>query len=129
MSEIASQIKEKTQAKQEKKEEISQITIDDFMKTSLKVATVKKCEKVEKSKKLLKFLLEVGSEERQVVSGIAEFYTPEELVGKKVVLVYNLKPAKLCGIESQGMLLCAEKDGKVCLISPEKDMPSGSTVR
>ena len=58
-----------------------------------------------------------------------KYYTPEELVGKKVVLVYNLKPAKLCGIESQGMLLCAEKDGKVCLISPEKDMPSGSTVR
>lgn len=129
MSEIASQIKEKTEVKQEVKEEIQQITIDDFMKTSLKVATVKKCEKVEKSKKLLKFLLEVGSEERQVVSGIAAYYTPEELVGKKVVLVYNLKPAKLCGIESQGMLLCAEKDGKVCLISPEKDMPSGSTVR
>lgn len=125
MSDIASQSKKETVKEVEKEE----ITIDDFMKTSLKVAVVKTCQKVEKSKKLLKFTLNVGGEERTVVSGIAEYYSPDELVGKKVVLVYNLKPAKLCGIESQGMLLCAEKDGKVCLISPEKDMPEGSVVR
>lgn len=125
MSDIASQSKKETVKEAEKEE----ITIDDFMKTSLKVAVVKTCQKVEKSKKLLKFTLDVGGEERTVVSGIAEYYSPDELIGKKVVLVYNLKPAKLCGIESQGMLLCAEKDGKVCLISPEKDMPAGSVVR
>ncbi len=127
MSDIASQSKKETV--KEVKEEKAEITIDDFMKTSLKVAVVKTCQKVEKSKKLLKFTLDVGGEERTVVSGIAEYYSPDELIGKKVVLVYNLKPAKLCGIESQGMLLCAEKDGKVCLISPEKDMPEGSVVR
>lgn len=130
MSDIASSSKQaKKQEKKEEKAEIEQIAIDDFMKTALRVAQVKACEKVEKSKKLLKFTLDVDGEERTVVSGIAEYYTAEELIGKKVVLVYNLKPAKLCGIESQGMLLCAEKDGKVCLISPEKDMPSGSVVR
>ena len=130
MSDIASSSKQaKKQEKKEEKAEIEQIAIDDFMKTALRVAQVKACEKVEKSKKLLKFTLDVDGEERTVVSGIAEYYAAEELIGKKVVLVYNLKPAKLCGIESQGMLLCAEKDGKVCLISPEKDMPSGSVVR
>lgn len=130
MSDIASSSKQaKKEEKKEEKPEIEQIAIDDFMKTALRVAQVKECQKVEKSKKLLKFTLDVDGEERTVVSGIAEYYSPDELIGKKVVLVYNLKPAKLCGIESQGMLLCAEKDGKVCLISPEKDMPAGSVVR
>ena len=105
-----------------------EISIDEFFKTELRVAVVKACEKVEKSHKLLKLTLDVGDEERTVASGLAEYYTPEEMVGKKVILVYNLKPAKLCGVVSQGMVLCAEKDGKVVLISPEKDMPAGAEV-
>ncbi|MBO4262836.1 MAG: methionine--tRNA ligase, partial [Clostridia bacterium] len=91
----------------------AEITIDDFAKIQFRTALVTACEKIEKSKKLLKLSLKVGDEERTVASGIAEYYAPEELVGKKVVLVYNLKPAKLCGVESRGMILCAEKDGKV----------------
>ncbi|MBO4962403.1 MAG: methionine--tRNA ligase [Clostridia bacterium] len=129
MNEIAAQKqaqKQETKQKEDVKEEIS---IDDFFKTELKVAEIIACEKVAKSKKLLKSTLKVGEETRQVVSGLAEYYTPEQMVGKKVILVANLKPAKLCGELSQGMLLCAEKDGKVCLITPEQDMPSGSTVR
>ena len=115
-------------AKQE--EEKSEITIDDFAKIQFKTALVTACEKVAKSKKLLKLSLKVGGETRTVASGIAEWYAPEELVGKKVVLVYNLKPAKLCGVESQGMILCAEKDGKVCVVSPENgEIPDGATVR
>ncbi len=106
-----------------------QITIDEFCKTELRVAKVLECEKVEKSKKLLKLKLTLGYEERTVVSGIAEFYKPEEMVGKKVVLVANLKPAKLCGIESQGMILCAENGDKVTLIEPNQDMPEGSKIR
>ncbi len=114
---------------EEKVEEVKeQISIDDFFKTQLKVAEVLSCEKVEKSNKLLKLSLKVGEELRTVVSGIANYYTPEEMVGKKVVLVANLKPCKLCGIVSEGMVLCAEKDGKVVLVSPEKDMPSGAEV-
>ena len=87
------------------------ISIDDFAKVDLRVATVLECEKVEKSKKLLKLKLDLGEETRQVVSGISEFYSPEDLVGKQVVIVANLKPAKLMGIESQGMILAASTPG------------------
>ncbi len=114
--------------KEEKIEHKQEIEIDDFFKTELRVALVEKCEKVEKSSKLLKLSLDVGGEKRTVASGIAKYYTPEELVGKKVVLVCNLKPAKLCGVLSEGMVLCAEKDGKVVLVTPEKDLPSGAEV-
>ena len=110
----------------EKKEEI---TIDDFAKIQLVTAKVLECVKVEKSNKLLKFQLQVGNEIRQVVSGIAQHYTPESLVGKTVVLVANLKPAKLRGIESQGMILCADADGKVIFVTTEKEVESGKTVR
>ncbi len=125
-----SQKEDKKVQKQAEKEdkEVEEISIDDFFKTQLKVAKVIACEKVEKSNKLLKLTLSLGNEERTVASGIANYYKPEELIGKKVVLVANLKPAKLCGIVSQGMVLCAEKDGKVVLVSPETDMPEGSTV-
>ncbi len=105
-----------------------EITIDEFFKTELKVAKVIDCEKVEKSNKLLKLTLSLGDEERTVASGLANYYKPEELIGKKVILVSNLKPAKLCGVVSQGMVLCAEKDGKVVIVSPEVDMPEGSVV-
>ncbi len=120
--------KARAEAKKEKVEEKPEISIDEFFKTELRVALVKACEKVEKSNKLLKLTLDVGDEERTVASGLANYYTPEELIGKKVILVYNLKPAKLCGVVSQGMVLCAEKDGKVVIVTPEKDMPAGAVV-
>ena len=95
----------------------------------LKVALVTACEKVEKSKKLLKLTVKIGEETRTVVSGIAMAYTPEEMVGKKIVMVTNLKPAKLCGIVSEGMIVCAENDkGEISLIRPEKDMEDGSNI-
>ena len=123
--------KEKGESKVENKAEEKNdglITIDEFFKTKLKVATVKACEKVEKADKLLKLTLSVGGEERTVVSGIAKYYTPEEMVGKSVVLVSNLKPAKLRGIESQGMILCASAGDKLTLVTPEQAIESGAEV-
>ncbi len=114
--------------KMENTENNGVITIDEFFKTQLKVATVKAAEKVEKADKLLKLTLEVGDETRTVVSGIAKHYTPEEMVGKQVVLVYNLAPAKLRGIESQGMILCASLGDKLVLVSPESVIGSGAEV-
>lgn len=127
------QDKKDNKGKQEKVENQAEdkqciITIDEFFKTDLRVAKVIACEKVEKSDKLLKLTVEVGAETRVVVSGIAQHYTAEEMVGKSVVLVANLKPAKLRGIESQGMILCADDNGKVVLVSPEKPVNSGEKV-
>ena len=114
-------------ASPEKKPEIA---IEDFAKVELKVAEVTACEKVEKADKLLKLTLRVGAETRTVVSGIAKAYAPADLVGKRVVLVANLRPAKLRGIVSQGMILCAEDEaGNLCVVSPESVMPAGATVR
>ncbi len=110
-----------------KKEEVPQVSIDDFYKTDLRVAEILTAEKVKKSKKLVKMTVSLGDETRTVVSGIAEYYTPEDLVGKHVIFVANLKPAKLMGIESQGMILAASKDGK--LVVPFVDMPAGSKVK
>lgn len=120
---------EKKNAKPVEAEEKPEITIDDFAKISFRTAVVTNCEKIEKSKKLLKLTLKVGDETRIVASGIAEYYKPEELLGKTVVLVANLKPAKLCGVESRGMVLCAEADGKVKIVSPEDGIPDGAIVR
>lgn len=112
-----------------KKEQKPMIEIDDFAKVELKVALVTACEKVEKSKKLLKLTVKLGEEERTVVSGIANAYAPEDLVGKKLVMVTNLKPAKLCGIVSEGMILCAENsDGKLSFITPERETDEGSSI-
>ena len=110
------------------KEEIS---YDDFMKVDLRLAKVKACEEVKKSKKLLKLTLDVGGEERTVVSGIKKWYAPADLVGKTVVLVANLKPATLCGVESRGMVLAVSDpaDENLALIGPSADMPSGYVVR
>jgi methionyl-tRNA synthetase len=109
---------------------VPMITIDDFIKIDLRVAEVLECSKVEKSDKLLNLTLSLGTEKRTVLSGIAEHYTPEEMVGKRVVLVANLAPRKMRGIESQGMILAAEDDsGKVILVSPEKGLPAGSKVK
>jgi len=108
----------------------TQITIDEFFKTQLKVAKVIAAEKVEKADKLLKLTLEVGQETRTVVSGIATSYAPQDLIGKLVVLVANLQPAKLRGIESQGMILCAtNSDGKPIIVTPESIVASGVEVR
>lgn len=118
-------------AKEEKKEDNGKpmIDIEDFGKVQLKVAKVIACEKVEKSKKLLKLTVKLGNETRTVVSGIAQHYSPEDLIGKKLVLVANLKPAKLCGIESQGMIVCAEnQEGKIAFLTPEKDIEDGSEI-
>ena len=87
------------------------------------------CEAVKKSKKLLCFQVKVGSRVRQIVSGIKAHYTPEEVVGKKVMVITNLKPAKLAGLLSEGMLLCAEDaEGNLALMTPDKDMPSGAEI-
>ena len=107
-----------------------EITIDDFAKADLRVATVKSAEKVKKSKKLLCLQLDDGMGGRQVVSGIAEWYKPEDLVGKKVIIVANLKPVKLCGVESNGMICAADMpDGSCKVIHPDDALPNGSRVR
>nr|WP_294665814.1 methionine--tRNA ligase [uncultured Blautia sp.] len=106
-----------------------EITFDDFEKLQFQVGEVIACEAVKKSKKLLCSQVKIGSQVRQIVSGIKAYYTPEEMVGKKVMVVTNLKPAKLAGILSEGMILCAEDaDGNVCVVSPEKNMPAGSEI-
>ncbi len=110
---------QKKDTKNEQKRENTDncITIDDFAKVELKVGKILRAEKVEKADKLLKFTVRVGEEERTIVSGIAKYYDPAELIGKNVAVVANLKPAKLRGIESQGMLLCAEKGDQLELIT------------
>ena len=113
----------------QEKEQFTEIGIEDFAKVALRVALVTECEKVAKSDKLLKLTLSLGGETRTVASGIAQYYKPEEMVGKKVILVANLKPAMLRGVKSEGMILCAEKDGVVTLIEPAPEMPVGSIVR
>ena len=113
----------------EKPEAKEEISIDDFMKTELRVAKVIKCERIPKAKKLLKLQLDLGYETRQVVSGIAQYYEPDQLIGKKVVVVTNLKPVKLCGEDSFGMILCAANDEKLTIVTPDGDMDLGSEVR
>ena len=115
--------------KKEAPEGIAQIGIEDFSKVELRVAEVLSCEKMKKSKKLLKLILNDGDGERQVLSGISQWYAPEDLVGKKIVLVSNLKPAKLCGEVSNGMILaadCSEDDVKVLFVDPS--VPAGSRI-
>ena len=110
----------------EPKEEIS---FDDFGKMQFQVGEIIACEAVEKSKKLLCSQVKIGSQVKQIVSGIRKYYTPEEMVGKKVMVLVNLKPAKLAGVLSEGMLLCAEDaEGNLALMKPEKDMPSGAEI-
>ncbi|MFZ5353832.1 MAG: methionine--tRNA ligase [Bacillota bacterium] len=123
------EVKQKQEKKEEKKEDKTEfITIDDFAKVELKVAKVLEAEKVEGSDKLLKLQLEVGKEQRQVVSGIAKIYKPEDLIGKSVILVANLKPVKLRGIESNGMILAASSGDMLTLVTPMENISSGSEV-
>jgi len=108
----------------------SEITIDDFIKVQFRIADITHAEKIEGAKKLLRLEVQLGEEKRQIVSGIADSYTPEELIGMQIVVVYNLKPAKLRGVESQGMLLAAtDADGKAILLQPAKRVASGAEVR
>nr|WP_283164852.1 methionine--tRNA ligase [Lysinibacillus sp. Bpr_S20] len=109
--------------------EIPEITIDDFMKVDLRVATVIACETIPKADKLLKLQVDLGYEQRQVVSGIAKFYSPDELIGQKVIVVTNLKPVKLRGELSQGMILAGEKDGILKLASVDQKLENGAKVK
>ena len=106
-----------------------EITFDDFMKMQFQVGEIISCEAVPKSKKLLCSQVKIGSQVKQIVSGIRSAYTPEEMVGKKVMVLVNLKPAKLAGVMSEGMLLCAEDaEGNLALLTPEKNMPAGAEI-
>ena len=118
-------------AKEQKSASKEAITIDDFAKVELKVGTVIACEKHPKADKLLVEQVDLGDETRQIVSGIAKFYSPEAMIGQKVVVVTNLKPVKLRGVESQGMILCAaqEDDADLSLVTIAKDLPNGTIVR
>ncbi|MBQ2800652.1 MAG: methionine--tRNA ligase [Lachnospiraceae bacterium] len=106
-----------------------EITYDDFMKMQFQVGEIIACEEVKKSKKLLCSQVKIGNQVKQIVSGIKQYYTAEEMVGKKVMVLVNLKPAKLAGVLSEGMLLCAEDaDGNLALMTPEKTMPAGAEI-
>ena len=106
-----------------------EITYDDFAKMQFAVGEIIKCEEVPKSKKLLCSQVKIGDSVKQIVSGIKQHYSAEEMVGKKVMVLVNLKPATLAGVVSEGMLLCAEgPDGTLALMTPEKDLPSGSEI-
>ncbi|OGQ47841.1 MAG: hypothetical protein A3I09_02535 [Deltaproteobacteria bacterium RIFCSPLOWO2_02_FULL_47_10] len=108
---------------------IEPIDISDFAKIDLRVAEIKSAERVEGADRLLKLQIDLGGETRQIVAGIAKQYTPESLIGKKVVVVANLKPAKLRGVESNGMLLAASSSEQIVILTPEKDIPAGSRVK
>ena len=127
---IPNPMEQKAEEKKEKKEipGLAQIGIEDFAKVELRAAKVVACEPVKKAKKLLKLTLDDGAGERTVASGIAKWYKPEDLIGKTVVLVANLKPATLCGVESQGMILAAdagEDDVRVLFL---EGVPAGSSI-
>ena len=139
-SEAKTEAKEETDtaAQEEKKEEEKpgmdvekkpEITYDDFAKLQFQIGEIVKFEEVPKSKKLLCSQVKIGSETRQILSGIKAWYKPEDMVGRKVMVVTNLKPAKLAGMLSEGMILCAEDDeGNLALMTPAKDIKSGSEV-
>ncbi|WP_284036734.1 methionine--tRNA ligase [Neobacillus sp. 114] len=120
---------EAEEKKEEKPEELAEIAIDDFMKIDLRVAEVIQAEPIKKADKLLKLQLDLGYEKRQVVSGIAQYYKPEELVGRKVICITNLKPVKLRGELSQGMILAGSKDGQLSLATVDQTLPNGSKVK
>ena len=140
LSEVMAQVEEKfgkpaAEETAERQEEVvdieakPEITFDDFMKMQFQVGEIVSCEAVPKSKKLLCSQVRVGSQMKQIVSGIRKYYTPEEMVGKKVMVLVNLKPAKLAGVLSEGMLLCAEDaEGNLALMTPEKAMPAGAEI-
>lgn len=105
------------------------LLFEEFQKIELKIGKIEKAEKVQNSEKLLKLLVDLGNEKRQLVAGIAKEYSPEVLIGKEVVIVANLAPKKIMGIESQGMILAANFEGKPVLIVPEREVPPGTKVQ
>src|SRR5699024_3357181 len=111
-------------------EQKDEVVYHDFMKVDMRVAEVLKAEKVKKTDKLIKMQLDIGTEKRQVISGIAQYYTPEELVGRKVICVTNLQPVKLRGEKSEGMVLSGESpDGNLSLAKADASLPNGSVVK
>ena len=137
INEVMAKVAELHPAKEEGKEEEKgidiepkeEITFEEFGKMQFQVGEIISCEAVKKSKKLLCSQVKIGSQVKQIVSGIKAHYTPEEMVGKKVMVLVNLKPAKLAGVLSEGMLLCAEDEkGELSLMVPEKKMPSGAEI-
>jgi methionine--tRNA ligase beta chain len=105
------------------------IKFEDFQKIDLRVGKILEVEKVEGSEKLLKLIVDLGNEKRQLVAGIAKYYKPEDLIGKEIVVVANLEPKKIMGIESQGMLLAADVNGEPVILIPEKEVPPGTKIR
>ena len=105
------------------------ITFADFQKLDIRIGKVKTAEKVEGTDKLVKLIMDMGDEERTLVAGIADVYNPEELIGKEIPVLANLEPRNIRGIESQGMILAADVDGKPVLLQPDKEIPAGSKVR
>jgi len=108
---------------------MSKIFFEDFSKLEIRVGEIKEAEAVPNSNKLLRLLVNFGSENRQVISGIAQFYTPQDLLGKKFVFVTNLEPRKIMGFESQAMILAAEVDGKAVCLVPDRQVPAGAKIR
>jgi methionyl-tRNA synthetase len=107
----------------------SEIQFDDFAKLDLRIGTILEAEPMPKSKKLLKFLIDDGFEKRTILSGIAEHFSPEEMIGKQVTFIANLAPRKMMGVESNGMILMAEdKDGSLALLQPHKAVWSGASI-
>jgi methionyl-tRNA synthetase len=111
-----------------KKSEDGLLDIADFSRAKLRVAQVISAEKVEGTDKLLKLQIDLGKEQRQIVAGVAQFYTPEQITGKKITVVTNLKPAKIRGVESNGMLLAAKSGEKLFLLTPDGDLPPGAKI-
>ncbi len=121
--------KKKEQSRKEKVEAANLISINEFYKIEMKVGKVLQAERIKGSSKLIKLQIDTG-EQRQIVAGIGNVYNPEELIGRKIVVVENLKPAKLAGIESKGMLLAAtDSDGRPVILIPEKDVKEGSRIK
>jgi len=104
------------------------ITFEDFQKIELTTAKIISAEKIEKAEKLLKLDVDLGDEKRQIIAGIAKFYNPEDLIGKEIVIVKNLEPRKIFGLESKGMLLAADKNGEPVLLTPDKETGAGVKI-
>ncbi len=107
---------------------MANISIEQFKEIDLRVARITAAERVEGTDKLLKLQLDLGDEQRQIVSGIAEKYAPEDIVGREIIVVYNLEPKSLKGVESQGMLLAASGDGFISLLAPDQEVPPGTRI-
>jgi len=123
-------MKDLSNGESEKKEDrMEEISFDEFQRMDLRVGQILKAEGVEGTKKLLKLEVDIGAEKRQMVAGVAEVYPPETLAGKRIIVVANLKPATIRGIESQGMLLAADLEGRPIIPFFEEDVPAGTKVR